>query len=139
MLFRSLQNTSAITVPNGLTTTWIGEKVLAPAKMLEGILFVTTFTPANDTSATSTCSANEGVAKEWVLNPLNAVGEGDFLNNGTMTRSGQIGGGIPSEVVLVFRPDGTTGLINAGGKGGAPVGAIGVPQKSAARNYWYEE
>ena len=134
-----LLHTPAITVPNGLTTTWIGEKVLAPAKMLEGVLFVTTFTPANDTSATSTCSANEGVATEWVLNPLNAVGMGDFQKNGTLTRSGQIGGGIPSEVVIVFRPDGTTGLINAGGKGGAPVGAVGVPQNSADRNYWYEE
>jgi type IV pilus assembly protein PilY1 len=134
-----LINSVAITVPNGGTTKWIGEKVLAPAKILDGILLMTTFTPANDTSATSTCSANEGVAKEWVLNPLNALGLGDFNKNGTLTRSGQIGGGIPSEVVVVFRPDGATGLINAGGKGGAPTGAVGIPQNGASRNYWNEE
>jgi type IV pilus assembly protein PilY1 len=134
-----LKSLAAMTVPNGLTTNWIGEKVLARTKIYEGLLLVTTFTPANDTNASTTCSANAGVATEYVLDALNAAGKGDFQKNGTLSRKGQVGDGIPSEVVIIFRPDGTTGLINAGGKGGAPVEAVGVGSNSAQRHYWFEE
>ncbi len=128
---------TAVTVPNGLTTSWLGEKVLAKATVLDGILYVTSFTPANDTNASTTCSANEGVATEYVLDAISS--KAALTKNGTTTRSTQVGGGIPSEVVIIFRPDGTSGLISGGGKGGAPSKAEGVSSNNAERQYWYEE
>lgn len=137
--FINLKRTAAIQVPNGITTTWVGEKVLAKATIFDGVLHVTTFTPPNTTDNTTTCTPQEGIAMEYAMDALSAVGAADFNNDGTMDRSGQIGGGIPSEVVIVIRPDGTTGLINAGGKGGAPLGAKGISSNNNARTYWYEE
>jgi type IV pilus assembly protein PilY1 len=131
-----LKSSSAITVPNGLSTTWIGEKVLAKTAIFEGVIHVTTFTPANDTNASTTCSANEGVATQYALNAFTAVGEADFDNNGTKERSAQVGGGIPSEVVIIFRPDGTSGLIGTSG-GAAAAGGIG--NQPPKRTYWYED
>lgn len=124
--FINLKRQSAITVPNGLSTTWIGEKVLARTTLLGGVLSVTTYTPANDTNASTTCQASEGVATQYSLNVLNATAVVDFNQDGTKERSQQIGGGIPSEVVPVIRPDGLTGLVNAGdaAPAGAPLGGI---------------
>lgn len=134
--FIDLEAETAITVPNGLTTTWIGEKVLARTSIFNGQVFVTTYTPANDTNAVTTCSANEGVAKQYVLNAFTAEGEGDFDQDGTTERAAQIGGGIPSEVVIVFRPDGTSGLIGTSGGATAAIGDFSDPPQ---RTFWYEE
>lgn len=131
-----LHASSAITVPNGLSTTWIGEKVLARTAIFNGVLYVTTFTPANDTNALTTCSANEGVATQYALNVFTAVGEGDFDRDGDEERSAQVGGGIPSEVVIIFRPDGTSGLI---GTSGGAASAGGNFTDAPKRTYWYEE
>lgn len=133
-----LKRQSAITVPNGLSTTWIGEKVLSRATLFDGVLAVTTFTPANDTNSTTTCQASEGVATEFKLNALNATAVMDFTGDGAKDRSQQIGGGIPSEVVIVFRPDGTTGLINVGGKGAPPRGTKPGQTNAVDRVYWYQ-
>lgn len=133
-----LRAPSAILVPNGLTTNWVGEKVLAKTTLFNGALLVTTFTPANDTNSATTCDANAGVAMEYTLNALNATGVGDFNGDGVSDeRSGQIGSGIPSEVAIVFRPDGTTSLISAGK--GVPEEGEGVGEKATTRVYWLEE
>jgi type IV pilus assembly protein PilY1 len=132
-----LRSAAALTVPNGLTTQWIGEKVLAKATVLDGILYMTSFTPANDTNATTGCDANAGVATEYVIDAVSSKGA---LATPTGTaRSTVVGGGIPSEVVIIFRPDGTSGVISGGGKGGAPVEAKGVSTNTAQRHYWSED
>lgn len=136
--FIDLKRQSAITVPNGLSTVWVGEKVLARTTLLEGVLAVTTFTPANDTNAATSCQASEGIATEYKVNVLNAAAVEDFTGDGTKERSQQIGGGIPSEVVIVFRPDGTTGLINVGGKGAPPKGTKPPQTNFIDRVYWFE-
>jgi type IV pilus assembly protein PilY1 len=134
--FIDLKEASAITVPNGLTTTYVGEKVLARAAIFEGVIHFTTFTPANDVNATTTCSANEGVAKQYALDAFTAVGAADFDKDGDTERSAQVGGGIPSEVVIIFRPDGTSGLI---GTSGGAAAASGIDVGGAKRTWWYEE
>ena len=130
-----LQESSNITLPNGLTTTWIGEKGLAKTTIFEGVLNVTTFTPSNDTTATATCAASEGVAKVYALNYLDGTATLDLNNDGSVERSAQIGGGIPSEVVVVVRPGGATGLVNvSGGSTQVPIGQSPGPQKS----FWHD-
>lgn len=131
-----LYEPTAVTVPNGLTTTWIGEKVLARTAIFNGVVYITTFTPANDTNALTTCSANEGVAKQYALNVFTAVGEGDFDRDGDKERSSPVGGGIPSEVVIIFRPDGTSGLI---GTSGGAASAGGNFTDAPKRTYWFEK
>lgn len=119
--FINLKRTSAITVPSGLSTTWVGEKVLARPLLLAGTLVVTTYTPANDTNTATTCRASEGVATAYAMDIRSAAATIDFDNDGTKDRSDQIGSGIPSEPTLQVRPEGTTTLVNSGG------GIIDIP------------
>jgi len=134
--FIDLKELAAITLPNGLPpTTWVGEKGLAKTTIFEGILNVTTFTPSNDTTATATCAASEGLAKVYALNFLDGTPGLDLNGDGVVDRSVAIGGGIPSEVVVVVRPGGSTGLVNvSGGSTQVPIGQSGGPQKS----YWHD-
>lgn len=134
--FIELQEASAVLVPNGLTTIHVGEKVLAKPTVLDGVAFVTTFTPANDTNSTTTCKAQEGVAKEYALNLFNAAGAADFNKDGTADeRVEQVGGGIPSEVVPIYLPDGTTGLVQTSN---TPVNASLPQNKGLTRSSWKE-
>jgi hypothetical protein len=110
---------------------------MAKATILDGVLYVTTFTPANAANATLTCGANAGVAIEYVLDLTSS--KAALAKDNSMVRTAIIGSGIPSEVVIVFRPDGTSGLISGGGKGGAPVKAGGISSNTAERHYWTEE
>jgi type IV pilus assembly protein PilY1 len=135
--YMDLHAPAAVTVPNGLSTQWVGEKVLARATVFDGILYMTTFTPANQSNSTLTCDANSGVATEYVIDAISS--KSALTLNGNATRSTVVGGGIPSEVVIIFRPDGTSGVISGGGKGGAPVAAQGIPNNSAQRQYWHED
>ena len=116
--------------------TWIGEKALARTVILSGVVYATTFTPANQDTATSTCSPNEGEAKIYALNALDAGITVDMDGNGTAERSLKVGGGIPSELVTVIREDGTVGLVGASGGGQK----INVNNDGALkRTYWVEE
>lgn len=133
--FIKLMESGEVTVPNGLSTQWIGEKALAETTVLEGIIYVTTFTPANDTNSGTTCKANEGVAKQYGLNVFTGAGAIDFDGDGDEERANEIGGGIPSEVVIIFRPDGTTSLVKAGG-GTPPAGA--KVKSELNRTFWRE-
>jgi len=115
---------------------WIGEKALARTVILAGVIYATTFTPANPDTATSTCSPNEGEAKVYAFSALDGGIAVDMDGDGTAERSLKVGGGIPSELVTVIREDGTVGLVGASGGGQK----INVNNEGALkRTYWYEE
>jgi len=136
----NLMAQSAMTLPNGLSTTWIGEKVLAPTEIFQGTLLATTYIPANTASSTNVCQPNTGTGTEYALNALNATAAtGVTTSSGDRAGAVVVGSGIPSQVVIVFRPDGTSGLIDAGNQGGVPTAAQGVQNNSIKRNYWFEE
>jgi type IV pilus assembly protein PilY1 len=136
----NLKALSSVTLPNGLSTTWIGEKVLAPTEVVQGVLLATTYTPANNATTASACQVTQGTALEYALNALNATpATGVTTSSGERAGGVIVGSGIPSQVVIVFRPDGTSGLIDAGNQGGVPTAAQGVQNNSVKRNYWYEE
>lgn len=132
-----LVESSAIALPNGLTTTWVGEKALAKTLIFGGILYVTTFTPANGASALQTCSASEGTGKVYALNYLSGVPAFDFDNDGTNDRFVEVGGGIPSEPIIVIREGGVTGLV--GTSGGSEVIEVGPGAGDAYKTYWRDE
>jgi len=72
----------------------------------------------------------EGTARLYALNYLSGAGVTDLNGDGTIDRYVSIGGGIPSEVVVVIREGGVSGLI--GTSGGASAGtsdtaALGNP------------
>lgn len=136
----NLQAQSAVTLPNGLSTTWIGEKVLAGTELFDGTLLATTYIPANAVSSTNVCQASTGTGTEYALNALNGTaGLGTTTTSGDRAGAKEIGSGIPSQVVIVFRKDGTSGLIDAGNQGGVPAAAQGVQNNSLKRSYWYQE
>ena len=100
------------------------------------MVYATTFTPANQDTATSTCSPNEGEAKIYAFNALDAGITVDMSGDGTAERSLKVGGGIPSELVTVIREDGTVGLVGASGGGQK----INVNNDGALkRTYWVED
>ncbi len=132
----NLKESSAITLTNGITSQWVGEKSLAKTVIYAGTLYVTTFVPANDSTALTTCQANEGEARYYALNYLTGSAVYDLDGDGTLDRSASVGGGIPSEVVIVIRDDGVTGLVGA--SGGASMTKV-KSSLSIFKTYWYEE
>jgi type IV pilus assembly protein PilY1 len=131
-----LKEASAITLTNGLTTTWVGEKVLAKTVIFDGVLFFTTFIPANDATAQTTCQANEGLGRYYEVNYLTGTAAYDLDGDGTLDRFGIAGGGIPSEVIIVIRDGGVTGLV--GTSGGAKQVAPGGGD-TRYKTYWRDE
>lgn len=134
--FINLEQATAQLLPNGLTTQWIGEKSLAKTVVYGGVLYVTTYIPANDTTATNTCQASEGQGMEYALNYLDGTPMYDLNSDGILDRSAVAGGGIPSEVIVVIRDGGVTGLIGTSG------GATTAKVNSALPKYntfWYDE
>jgi type IV pilus assembly protein PilY1 len=94
--------------------SWVGEKSLAQPTIYAGTLFVSTFTPASASTATVTCSADEGLAKLYGLNILNGGASADWDYDGdidTADRSINVGGGIPPETVIIVRSQGNSGLV----------------------------
>ena len=120
--------------------SFVGEKVLAKAIILDGIIFMTTFTPASAGGAgADPCAANEGTGKVYALNLFNAGAVIDFGGDGSLDkgdRTAHVGGGIPSEVVPVFQDEGVTLLIGSGGGAAAVDPGIGLPRE---RSYWLQE
>jgi type IV pilus assembly protein PilY1 len=131
-----LKEASALTLTNGLTTTWVGEKVLAKTVIFDGVLFFTTFIPANDSTALTTCQANEGLGRYYEVNYLTGTPAYDLDGDGTLDRFGVAGGGIPSEVIIVIRDGGVTGLV--GTSGGAKQVAPGGGD-TRYKTYWRDE
>lgn len=131
-----LKESSAITLPNGLNTVWVGEKGLAKTTVFAGVLYVTTFTPANSSTAKVTCQANEGVAKVYAMNYLSSGAVYDYNGDKTYDRFSIVGGGIPSEVVIAIREGGVTALI--GTSGGAAQTQVNSNQPRY-RTFWFDE
>jgi type IV pilus assembly protein PilY1 len=127
---------NSIALTNGLTTNWVGEKSLAKTVIYAGVIYVTTFVPANDSTAQTTCQANEGEGRYYALNYLNATPVYDLNGDGAIERSAVVGGGIPSEVIVVIRDSGVTGLV--GVSGGATQTKV-KDKVTIFKTYWYEE
>ncbi len=111
---------------------WIGEKSLARTTIFAGVLYVTTYTPPQSGASAVACSAPaEGTATEFALDLLNGAGR---LSGGA--RSAVVGGGIPSELVVVIRPGGASGLIGTSSGASTPdVGEV-LPR---FKTYWKQE
>lgn len=137
--FIDLVEPSSVKLINGLTSKWVGEKALAKTIVFDGVLYATTFVPANQDTVTAACTPNEGQARAYSINFL--TGEPAFDKNGNNAsdvsdRYTDIGGGIPSEVVIVIRDGGVTGLVGtSGGASGVNVGNNNQRYKT----YWYEK
>jgi type IV pilus assembly protein PilY1 len=137
--FIDLKEAANVTLTNGLSTIWVGEKSLAKTTIYAGTLYVTTFVPANSSTALNTCQANEGEGRYYAINYLTGTAMFDLQNtgvSGATQRSAVVGGGIPSEVVVVIRDDGVTGLV--GVSGGATQTKV-KPKVTIMKSYWYEE
>jgi len=134
-----LKETVAATVPpltSPSTTYWVGEKGLAKPVIFDGVIYVTTYTPANDATAVITCASTEGLGKIYGLGLYNATAVIDFDGDGTADRSKNVGGGIPSELVTVIREGGVTGLVGTSGGAASPNIGEELPR---GKTYWYEE
>lgn len=131
-----LKEPTNVTLTNGLTTQWVGEKSLAKTLIYAGTLYVTTFVPANDSTAANTCQANEGEGRYYALNYLNGSGAYDLSGDGTPDRFAAVGGGIPSEVIIVIRDGGVTGLVGTSGGAAATKVDSNLPRY---KTYWYDE
>lgn len=136
----NLEALTAQTLPNGLSTQWIGEKALAATEIFQGVLLATTYTPSDASSSTATCQPSTGTGTEYAINALNATAaSGVTTTSGDRAGSVVVGSGIPSQVVIVVRPDGTTGLIDAGNNGGVPATAQGIQGTNSKPLYWYQK
>ncbi|BAU47701.1 hypothetical protein SVA_1125 [Sulfurifustis variabilis] len=129
---------SGASAPTGAPSTWpwVGEKGLAKPVIFDGVLYVTTYVPANDLTAERTCSASEGLAKLHAFNFLNATAAVDFDKDGTLDRTIELGGGIPSETVIVIREDGVSSLVGTSGGAARPEINSKLPR---FKTFWYEE
>lgn len=118
------------TAPN-----WIGEKGLAKTSIFGGVLFATTYTPTAASSAVCAQPA-EGTGRLYALNYLSGTAVFDFSGDGTPDRQYQVGGGIPSEMVIVIREGGVTTLVGTSGGAARPNINLNFPRYNT---YWYEE
>ena len=131
-----LKEASAVTLMNGLSSTSIGEKVLAKTVVFDGVLYFTTYVPANQSTVTAACTPNEGQARAYAVNYLTGEPAYDQNDDGSLDRFANIGGGIPSEVVIVIRDGGVTGLVGTSG-GAAGINVSNEVQRY--KTYWWDE
>jgi type IV pilus assembly protein PilY1 len=122
---------------DGATATWIGEKGLARTTIFDSILYVTTYIPSQAVVAeeNSCSSIGEGIARQYALHYLNATAVVDFDNDGTSDRYNNIGGGIPSETVVIVQEGGVSSLVGTSGGAANPKIDSSLPRY---RTYWYE-
>jgi len=114
---------------------WVGEKSLARTTIFGGTLYATTYTPASDETASKTCAASEGLGALYAFNILNGAAAFDLNGSGgldTSDRRTDVGGGIPSEHVVVIRPDGNSDLV-----GSAQPGAVNQALQRY-KTYWFQ-
>jgi len=119
------------TVTPGISTEWIGEKGMAKVLIFQGVLYVTTFTPANPDTTSDTCSASEGLGTLYAFNYLNASAEVDLDGDGINDRSQVIIGGIPPQVVTAIREGGVNQYL---GSAKMPD----PPKPPTGKTYWFE-
>ena len=111
---------------------WIGEKVLARTTIFGGQLFVTTFVPPTNTGVGVCPVPSEGIAKLYSMNYL----DGTAVDKTTNSRTQDLGGGIPSELVVVIREGGVSGLVGTSGGASQATVPTELPQY---RTYWYQK
>ena len=113
---------------------WFGEKGLAKTTVFGGILYATTYSPV--TTAVSACdTAAEGTGYLYAMNYLNGTAISDLDNNGSIERSISVGGGIPSEIVIVIREGGVTALVGTSGGAKTPKVDSTLPRYPT---FWYD-
>lgn len=113
---------------------WFGEKGLAKTTVFGGILYATTYSPS--TTAVNACdTAAEGTGTLYAMNYLNGTAVSDLDNNGSIERSIGVGGGIPSEIVIVIREGGVTALVGTSGGAKTPKVDSELPRFPT---YWYD-
>lgn len=137
------------TAPN-----WVGEKGLAEITVFSGVLYATTYIPPSGAVvAPGTCPPPaEGTARLYGLNYLSGAGVVDLDNSGYgIDRYVEVGGGIPSGMVVIIREGGATGLVGtsgggAYGSGGSGGDCNGAQGKFCVKNssgtvptFWYDE
>ncbi len=118
---------------------WIGEKGLAKAVIFEGKIFFTTFVPTTSTTSSSagTCAPlSEGSGRLYAVNYLTGDAVYDFTNDGALDRYYTVGGGIPSEIVVIIREGGVSTLVGTSGGAAHPNVNLTMPRYNT---YWYQE
>jgi len=83
-----------------------GEKILAEPIVFYKVLYATTFTPHDPSSASYDPCMPGGVGTLYALKYLTGEGVVDFTGDTVADRSTTIGGGIPSKPVMVIPPEG---------------------------------
>lgn len=115
------------------TNTWVGEKGLAEALILEGNVIVTTFTPTSATSSTSSCEPQSGTGKVFFMDVTDA--SPSFPSNLDLRGDRHHGlskGGIPPSPNVIIT------------KGGEPTLCVGTECQAAnlglgvRKTHWYE-
>lgn len=114
------------------TGNWIGEKGLSEALILDGIVIVTTFTPTNAASTSSSCKPQSGIGKVYYLDTLDAspayASDADIRSE----RVKPLKDGIPPSPNVIIT------------KGGEPTICIGTQcelanvSKGVRKTFWYE-
>lgn len=115
---------------------WKGEKALAGSVILNGVVYYTTYLPADPDA--SVCTPQEGTGRLYAMNLLNAAAAIEQTGDGTLNkgdRAGELGGGIPSELVPVFQETGITALVGVGGGAAQPPLNI---QRTHVKTFWYQ-
>lgn len=114
------------------------EKVLAQGVLFAEVLYITTFTLNDDP-----CTPG-GDGKLYAFDYLTAESVLDFDNDGTVQRSFELGGGIPSKPVLVIPESGELKLFISVGSAKADsdslstnAGIISVDPKAPPLNFYF--
>jgi type IV pilus assembly protein PilY1 len=113
--------------------TWIGEKGLAEALILDGVVIVTTFTPTTSSTSTSSCAPQSGTGKVYFMDILDASPAYPTDSDGRTERPQELEkGGIPPSPNVIIT------------KGGVPTLCIGTEcqaadlSKGIRKTFWYE-
>ena len=113
--------------------SWLGEKGLAEALIVEGIAIVTTYTPDTFIAPTNSCEPNIGGGKVFFVDLLDATpAYPDGIDKRPQRHSNLARGGIPPSPNVIIT------------KGGVPTLCIGTECEAAnlglgvRKTYWYE-
>ncbi len=141
--FTDSANVSALEAQDGwyINLEDTGEKALATPVIVDGKLFATSYIPEGVINE-ETCSLNEGNGRLYGMNVLNGAPleawndlDGDDTTLSKADRAYALAGGIPSQAVPIFQPEGVTLLIGGGGGASAINPDIELPR---SRSYWYQ-